>query len=152
MTKASTEPADPKVQITLTIPQAEAMVGALDIYTRLGLGQVHMFAEMVADGSIPIKSESVKIPEMDAIHNIAALCNEIRRELGFQPGESYGVGNRAVSDKAHRAYEIEKVVKKALAMHKNPNPPFHGVQYDGLSIRYTNDPAPVCMITEGLSI
>ena len=31
--KASTEPADPKVQITLTIPQAEAMVGALDIYT-----------------------------------------------------------------------------------------------------------------------
>ena len=108
-----------------------------------------MVAEMVADGSIPIKSESVKIPEMDAIHNIAALCNEIRRELGFQPGESYGVGNRAVSDKAHRAYEIEKVVKKALAMHDDPNPTMRGVYYDGLTVRYMDDPAPVCVIEEG---
>jgi hypothetical protein len=138
-----------RVQVTLTIPQARAMVEALDIYMRLGLGQVQMVAEMVADGSIPIKSGSLKVPEMDVIHNVTALCNEIRRELGFQPGESYSVGNRAVSDKAHRAYEIEKVVKKVLAMHDNPNPTFCGLNYDGLSIRYTDDPAPECAITEG---
>lgn len=144
--------ADPKVHITLTIPQARAMAEALEIYMRLGLGQVHMVAEMVADGSIPIKAGSVKIPEMDAIHNVAALCNEIRQELGFQPGESYGVGNREVSDKAHRAYEIEKVVKKTLAMHDDPNPTFRGVDYDGLSIRYTDDPAPECVIVEGATL
>lgn len=137
-----------KVHLTITIPQARAMVDALDIYMRLGLGQVHMVAEMVADGSIPIKAGSLQIPEMDVIHNVTALCNEIRRELGFLPGESYGVGNRAVSDKAHRAYELEKVVKKALAMHNNPTPTFRGVDYDGLSIRYTDDPAPECVIKE----
>lgn len=125
------------------------MVEALDIYMRLGLGQVNMVAEMVADGSIPIKAGSLQIPEMDVIHNVTALCNEIRRELGFSAGESYGVGNRAVSDKAHRTYEIEKVVKKALALHNNPSQTFRGVDYDGLSIRYTNDPAPECAITEG---
>ncbi|MBU2765843.1 hypothetical protein HAP94_06450 [Acidithiobacillus ferrivorans] len=140
---------DPKVHLTLTIPQAHAMAEALEIYVRLGLGRVLMVAEMVADGSIPIKSRSLKIPKMDAIHNVTALCDEIRRELGFQHGESYGVGSRAVSDKAHRAYEIEKVVKKALALHDNPNPTFRGVDYDGLSIRYTDDPAPECVITEG---
>lgn len=70
-------------------------------------------------------------------------------ELGFLPGESYGVGNRAVSDKAHRAYELEKVVKKALAMHNNPTPTFRGVDYDGLIVRYTDDPAPECVIIEG---
>lgn len=138
--------ADSKVHITLTVSQARAMAEALEIYLRLGLGQVQMVAEMVADGSIPIKTRSVITPEMDAIHNVAALCNEIRRELGFMPGESYGVGNRAVSSKAHRAYEIEKVVKKALALHDNPNPTFRGVDYDGLSIRYTDDPAPECVI------
>ena len=137
-----------QVHLTITIPQARAMVEALDIYMRLGLGQIQTVAEMVADGSIPIKSGSLQIPEMDVIHNVTALCNEIRRELGFSAGESYGVGNRAVSDKAHRAYELEKVVKKALSMHNNPNPPFRGVDYDGLSIRYTEDPALECMITE----
>ncbi|MHB1630666.1 hypothetical protein [Acidithiobacillus sp.] len=151
--RTNTELADPKVHLTLTIPQARAMAEALEIYMRLGLGQVNMVAEMVADGSIPIKAGSLQIPEMDAIHkahrayeNVTTLCHEIRRELGFQSGESYGVGNRAVSDKAHRAYEIEKVVKKALAMHDDPNPIFRGVNYDGLSIRYTDDPAPECVI------
>ena len=136
------------ITITITIPQARAMVEALDLYMRLGLGQVYMVAEMVADGSIPIKAGSLDKPEMDVIRNVAALCNEIRRELGFLPGESYGVGNRAVSDKAHRAYEIEKVVKKALAIYDDPTPTFRGVNYDGLSIRYTGDPAPVCRIAE----
>jgi hypothetical protein len=143
---------NPKVHLTMTIPQARAMAEALEITMRLGLGQVNMVAEMVADGSIPIKTAackagSMKIPEMEVIHNVTALCNEVRRELGFQSGESYSVGNRAVSDKAHRAYEIEKVVKKALALHDNPNPIFRGVNYDGLSIRYTDDPAPECVIT-----
>lgn len=147
--KTNTEPANPKVHLTLTIPQARAMVEALDIYMRLGLGQVHMVAEMVADGSIPIKAGSLQIPESEVIHNVTALCKGIRQELGFQPGESYGVGNRAVSDKAHRAYEIEKVVKKALAMHDDPNPTFRGVNYDGLSIRYIDDPAPECVVIEG---
>ena len=147
--KRNSETVDTRVQLTLTIPQARAMAEALEIYMRLGLGQVHMVAEMVADGSIPIKAESVKIPEMDAIHNIAALCNEIRRELGFQVGESYGVGTRGVSDKAHRAYEIEKAIKRALALHENPNPAFRGVNYDGLTVRYMDDPAPVCVIGEG---
>lgn len=139
---------DPKVRITLTVPQARAMAEALELYMRLGLGQVHMVSEMVANGSIPIKAGSLT-PEMDTIHHVTAICNEIRRELGFLPGESYGVGNRAVSDKAHRAYEIEKVVKKALAMHDDPNPAFRGVDYDGLTVRYMDDPAPVCVIGEG---
>ncbi|MDA8154537.1 MAG: hypothetical protein M0003_17790 [Acidithiobacillus sp.] len=35
----------PKVHITITIPQARAMVEALDLYMRLGLGQVHMVSK-----------------------------------------------------------------------------------------------------------
>lgn len=42
---------EPRLHLTLTIPQARAMVTALDIYMRLGLGQVQMVSEMVADGS-----------------------------------------------------------------------------------------------------
>ena len=140
--------AEPKVHITITIPQARAMVAALDIYMRLGLGQVQMISEMVADGSIPIKS-GLDQSEMDVIHNVAALCNEIRRELGFLPGESYGVGNRAVSVEAHRAYEMEKVIQKVLVLHDDPTPTFRGVHYDGLTVRYTGDPVPECVIKKG---
>ena len=51
---------DPKVHLTLTILQARAMGEALELYMRLGLGQVHMVSEMVADGSIPLKAESLR--------------------------------------------------------------------------------------------
>ena len=140
---------EPRLHLTLTIPQARAMVDALDVYMRLGLGQVHMVSEMVADGTIPIKAAGSDQSEMDVIHNVTAQCNEIRRKLGFLPGESYGVGNRAVSDKAHRAYEMEKVIQKVLALHDDPALTFRGVHYDGLTVRYTDDPVPECVIEEG---
>ena len=147
--------AEPKVHITITIPQARAMVAALDIYMRLGLGQVQVVSEMVADETIPIKAGS-RLPwvtpkgEMeDAVHHVTAWCHEIRRALGFLPGESYGVGNRAVSDEAHRAYEMEKVIQKVLALHDDPTPTFRGVHYDGLTVRYTGDPMPECVIEKG---
>jgi hypothetical protein len=41
------------------------MVAALDIYMRLGLGQIHMVAEMVADGSIPIKAAACKVGSLE---------------------------------------------------------------------------------------
>ena len=45
-----------------------------------------------------------------------------------------------------RAYEVKKVIDKAVSEHKNPTPEFRTVHYDGLTVRYTSDPAPVAEI------
>jgi hypothetical protein len=142
---------DAVVHLELTVPQAQALVSALDVYMRLGLGQIYRVAELVSDGFIPIKATKTKKSdsetEIATVQSVTALCNEIRRELGFSSGESYSVSNVAVSERARRAYEIEKVVKKTLAMHTNVEPAFRDVDYDGLIVRYTDDPAPVCIIS-----
>lgn len=79
------------VQITLTLPQATALIDALD------------------------------------------MCAQI--------------GHHATKN-ANRCYEIMKVVQKAVAEDRNPNPSFKGVDYDGLTVRYTDDPVPEAAIVE----
>lgn len=138
---------EPLVQITLTIGQAYAVADALEMYSRLALGQIEHIAEAVRDGFIPINKDSQAARRTsETFAKVDDACALLKGDLGFLPGASYGIGNRQVSTQAHRAYEIKKVLERELALQVNPNPAFRGVHYDGLTIRYTDDPAPECVI------
>ncbi len=144
------EPGEPRVHLSLTLDQAEAIKDALEVYTRLGLGQLHILAEMVEAGTMPVKNGDPKAEDrFETSMHVRKLTSAIRAELGFVAGESYGVGNRNVSKNTHRAYETSRVLRQALAVHRDPNPSFRSVDYDGLIVRYLGDePAPSCCITE----
>lgn len=139
-----------KVQLTVTVPQAQAMAKALDLFARLSIGQVGMIAEMVSMQEIPMYAQNGS-PGRDAS---AEVCDAVRKKveevlriLGYSGfGHSLGVGNEHVPVAGHRAYELSRVLEKVLAEHRNPNPEFRGVNYDGLSLRYTNDPVPVALV------
>lgn len=140
------------VNLELTREQAYAVAKALDLYTRMGLGQVKEIGHLLRDGTIPFAAE---IPAdgvggaLDRAEAIDRLMGQVSDLLGFRSGASHGLGNPRVPMAALRAYEVEKVLQKALALDRNPNPPFRGVDYDGLGPRYTPDPAPKAWVQDG---
>ena len=73
-------------------------------------------------------------------------CKPIKSSLRFQQNGSNGIGHPHVAPSTHRAWDVRKVLEKALAEHRNPNPTFRGVNYDGLIVRYTQDPEPTVEI------
>lgn len=138
-----------KLQSEITIEQGQATVEALDVYTRLCIGQLDAVVEMVCDGTIPMRADSKGprvVADADAIEHVRALMNQVKVVLGYAAGGSNGIGHRHVAQTGHRAYEIKKVFERVIALHRNPAPSFRGVNYDGLVVRYTQDPAPEAKI------
>lgn len=136
-----------------TIEQARAVRDALEIYMRLTIGQIDVVTDMVRDGTIPLGGRNGRgeraLAELEQIRQIEALAKQIKSELGYTSGGSNGVGNPHVHPSGHRAYEAMKALAKVIAVETNPNPGFRGVDYDGLTVRYTQDPAPTATAGQG---
>lgn len=70
--------------------------------------------------------------------------NQLSQLMGYGGFDSHlGIDNQLMG---RRAYEVSRVLDKAIAEHCNPNPSFRGVDYDGLRVRYTQDAMPVIEI------
>lgn len=140
------------VHITVTIEQAQAMCQALELYSRIGIGQFEDVAYLVRAGFVPMfNSGATGKPERanaERCEWVASMCDGIKTALQYPVTGSHGIGHKHVSTSVHRAYEMRKVIEQALAMHRDPNPSFRGVNYDGLVVRYTSDPAPVAKVCE----
>lgn len=134
------------INLQITLPHARAVVAATDILTRLGLGQIDAIPELVRMGTIPVASRagsSRQLADLSAIQQIDALADSMKASLGFSKGASYGIGHPHVCRDAHLAWEVKKVLDKCVSEMMEPNPQFRGVNYDGLVVRYTQEPAPV---------
>ena len=148
------------VKMEISIGQAEAITAALDVYVRLCIGQLSEVSQMVRFGIIPMATthwshtgtkERIVAPE-EVCDRVDALMMQVKEVLGYPSNGNNGIGHPDIHESGRRAYEIEKVLKKALAENRNPNPAFKGVDYDGLGPRYTKDPAPVAVIVGNNSI
>lgn len=134
-----------KVVIEVTEDQASAISKALDLYVRIGIGQLDEVAQIVAFGLLPVRNscgERRQIASAEQCEQIRNLMDAAKQVLGFSRGASHGIGHPDNDISVSRAYEVSKVLNKVLAEHRNPSPEFRGVNYDGLGPRYTNDPAP----------
>jgi len=139
-----------RVSISITSEQAYAMRDALDLYSRLCIGQLEEIVRLVERGVIPAAQAAGHNRTNATAEQIAQAAEHLGRckdALGYPRNGSNGIGHPHVDASAHRAYEIQKVLAQALANHSNPNPQFKGVDYDGLGPRYTLDPEPVATIT-----
>lgn len=138
-----------KVILTLTPEQAVAVRDALDLYSRICIGQIEEIGQLVRFGTIPMRNPADMPREMadaDRCDEIVRLLNDAKAILGYPISGSNGIGHPHVDASGHRAYEVKKVLAKALAEHRDPAPQFRGVDYDGLTVRYTQDPAPVAEV------
>jgi hypothetical protein len=138
-----------KVTIELTPEQAYAVRDALDLYTRICLGQFEEIAHLARSEVIPqglpstTERQALKAQALERLEQLMAIAKGI---VGHPPNGSFGIGHRHVHKSGHRAYEIKKALSRELAMFRDPNPEFKGVDYDGLFVRYTDDLAPTVTV------
>lgn len=145
---------DIRFTLEINVNQASAIVDALELYVRLGLGQVEYLAELARFHQfLPAFSYDENganhkkiVPTDEQLQQVESLCTSLRQVLGYPRGASHGIGSRAVSLSVHRCYEAERVLRKALAEVRQIDPVF--VDHDGLIVRYTEDPAPICTLVE----
>lgn len=139
-----------RVILDCTTEQAQVLVAALDLYTRMNLGQLEELAELMREGIIPMHTSADKDRTLVS-HDVRDQAEEhlmqIKDLLGFARNGSFGIGHPHMHLGGKRAYEVGKVLQKALAIHREPNPTFKGVHYDGLTVRYTQDPEPTAAVT-----
>lgn len=126
-----------KINLSLTIEQAEAVSKALDFYARITVGQIEELTQLVRVGAIPLRITGSN----ELSDDIGNLVTAIKNMLGYHKNSSNGIGNRANSIDTHRAYEVLKVLDKAIVNEKQFE--FSGVRGDGLTVRYTRDEAPI---------
>ena len=139
-----------KVLVEMTVEQAEASCKALDFMTRIYLGQINVLDELFRYEGVKARDTSTdsggRNLSLDELERVGALCDEIKRTLGFERGASFSIGSRAVNSNAHRAYEVLCVLRQAVAQEKTPNG--SSVWHDGLRMRYTQDVAPIATVVE----
>ncbi len=136
-----------KIQLTLTPDQARAVSDSLDLYSRICSGQLEEIASMVRHQRIPMFCESSpgsspRFASAEVCNRVEDLMKQFKASMGYLSNSHHGVGHPHNPVAGMRAYEIRKVLEKALAEHHNPDPIFRGLSYDGLGPRYTNDPEP----------
>jgi hypothetical protein len=138
---------DTRFQLTLTEGQCQALIQALDLYSRVGVGQIERVGELANEGVIPCftantQRQERKTADHDQVQDLDELLYQAKTVLGYPRNGSHGIGHRDNDVTVSRSYEIKKVLEKVLAETRDPNPKHYGVDRHGLMVRYTNDPAP----------
>lgn len=134
----------PTVTLTLTLDQAVAVRDALDLYTRVCIGQLEEVAHLVRYGTIPVArlfNPERQLASPDQCDEVVRLMDQAKTVLGYPTNGSNGIGHPHVHITGTRAYEVEKTLAKVIADYQHPTG-FRGVDHDGLTVRYTQDPAP----------
>lgn len=148
-----------RITLTLTPEQAQAVCEALDTYTRLTIGQLEVVSGLVRFGVIPQGHAGThghgrgheggntrELADAQTCDQVEELLNSVKTTLGYTRNGSNGIGHPHVHISGRRAYEAFKVLSRAVAMQQDPEPKFRGVNYDGLLVRYTQDPAPTAAL------
>lgn len=135
----------PLVHLIVPLEAAKALSRALDVYSRIGMGQVGIVDEMhrmdeVAIGGRPGGPEA----DRDRMFAVADHLAELSKLLGWCSSSSAGIARAPLA--ARQAHEVRAVLNQTLAFHRDPNAKYRGVDHDGLVLRYTDDPAPVAWI------
>lgn len=139
--------ANSKVTLEMTVEQAAAIAHMLDLATRIHLCQFSEIEWLSRLGYI--KHRLGHNLNQDDWGHIEVYADHMKSVFGFPSNASFGIGSPHVSKDAHRGYEVKKVLEKALAEHRDPNPKgLRGVNYDGLVVRYTDDPVPVAAVVK----
>lgn len=148
-----------KVGIYLPLHMFQILKSALDMKFRLQMGQLDYFAEWLVEGYVPLgegfkKSNGLTDDEEShaylARDAVTYLLHQMKAQIGYGPHGSWGVGStgRGIHPSTGVAYEIYKVISKAIAVHRDPNPTFRGVDYDGVGPRYSQEPLAVVEISK----
>lgn len=130
-----------KIQMVVSPEQAHVLQGALELYTRLGLGQFEYVGEVISSGHVTPKDD---ILNTDCLDEINEHLIQIKELMGHSFSSSYGVSSKQVSKHAKSSYEINKLLGNALAEIEGTG--VGGIRSGRLGFRVTDDELPQIVI------
>jgi hypothetical protein len=101
-------------QLLLTQQQAKAIIAALDLYSRIGQGQLQEIAQVIR------KNEGIPTERIDAVASIA-------REAASTLMINFGIFSDKLNDIFRVAWDLQQVIRNRLAW---DNKPTGGIQVD----------------------
>jgi len=111
-----------KITITLSDKQANVLVGALDLYSRILIGQLENVEEVLRFSYHDLS--------LDKLTQVKGLFDAAKSLLfGFGGGASYGIHNHKVPDAARQAFDLLQGIRNTVARAKKPEGGFQ-VCYD----------------------
>ena len=125
-----------KYVLELSDDQARTVVKALDLFGRIGMGQ---FEEVV----FPWRHR----PSFSGDHEIIeGAVNKLKKECcGLTPGASFGICSEKVSLEYKRAYEIQQVLRLAIATAPESTEPRHSVWFSSF-MPLTDEKPPIAVV------
>lgn len=129
--------------VVFSIPthaQARIIKDALDLYVRMGMGQLEEIEHLARFDATPFGPQRYAKDRLESLNELSDLLRQAKYSLGYAHGGHWAISAPEVPLSAKRAYALMKVLAKALAEARNLNPSFRGVDYDGVTLRYTDDP------------
>lgn len=146
-----------QVVLTLSVPQARATSAALDLFTRLSIGQLNMIAKLIQFGDIPAVDDQglhgatrkAQVPDAEGMRQIRAALVTIAKTMGYSGVHGFGISSWLTPEAARRTHDIDAVLRKALAEYQDPNPWIRNVDYDGLVFKLAaSDPNPQAEVVQ----
>ena len=125
------------------------MVDALDLFSRIQIGQLEEILSMARMGSIPHRDERDVLARIEEIEEAEPLLHEVKRLLtGHSPNASFGIFGEKTPESAMVAYEIQRSIRHRLAWDRQPEGGM-GVDFDDPdSLRSTGQPLAVLKRTQ----
>ena len=104
---------DATFTLTMNEKQARVLEKALELMTRLGLGQVREVVGHLPRVRCPERQEDEPIKVDREV--VLQMCDEIIHALGFRGwGHSYGVGHKNIPPDAMVSYDLGAVMRNAI--------------------------------------
>lgn len=108
------------VQVTMPAATAQVVVDALDLYSRVGLGQLDEITSLARFGLL--KNAKGESPSDDDLEEAEAHLKQVKRTLfGFEPGASHGIFSPKINSRFKDAWAVLKAIRHRLAWDRNPD-------------------------------
>ena len=145
--------------LSVTIPAtvAQVLVDALDLYSRIGMGQLGEIAHLARFGML--KTQCGEAPQIERIEDAKHRLDQATEVLfGFPPGASHGIHSPNVHDSFKTAWALQKAVRHRLAWDRSPQGGL-GVQFDepgpaaqNIRVSSSDDASVLAGLPEGVMV
>jgi hypothetical protein len=135
---------DRKYILHLTENQARVIVKALDLYSRIGMGQLGEIAYVLMNYSKSSSDNEIQ-DRADRFHVLRERLDIISQSWMGRSGH-YGISSEKISDVFRIAWDIQQVVRHRLAWDRNPKGDIT-VDFDD-PLKYSSEQLPTIKLEE----
>lgn len=115
----SATPVEPDLHLTLPAQTARIVVDALDMYSRIGLGQLDEIVSMGRFGLLTnAKGEKPSVDDLDDAEQHLARAKHAL--FGYAPNASHGIFSDKVAERFRTAWSVLKALRHRLAWDRTP--------------------------------